>query len=812
MLKRIFNLGFFHESITEKDFMSALKELTAVSLRFYEMSAGEGEPFRFLMDLNTLMGYDTATNRGSMDEDLEWTVSDPEERDFNSEEYYRIMREVVSELRIKNEPAQQTLREFIDYRDGWMVNGSGFGLKPFTVEVGSRAKAGSVENNVNGKGQHRQKNKKQKHSKKQKQKNANGQRKGKRKHAKRGQINFRARKIRTKDVASLSYSTDDLVKLTHAEKMYVKAFPKTDEPGKFRIVYNCDVGSYLRQSYLESFITANNSKEEVWTTLGLSEANMLKFWKTQARDTADRRKIKVSLDQEGFDKRQSLRDVSYAVRRLGEEIKTKANLKGQAAADLEHCLETELKLMRDMRLLDEKGQDRGRVKRGVMSGMKLTAWIDSVLSATQFRYTMRRVKTALEKRGLRITRTRTVSHGDDGWGVIEVGTKRVDLTQHLPVVKDVLEREFDRLGLKLNARKSTVSLDFSDYLHLFTKKQIIERNGPTAKGMTTVGLPCRSFRSLIWNKPLSLRFDDPEFYFNEMVSNVRLAVRRGLPAAIRYFYQMTTKISKAPGEVQAYMRTPTEVGGFGGGTSGFTTVHFPSPRAPEAIKSQTIAPLAFVKASRREIITDYLQSRIGARFAFGSVTFTQRRESKYFTKHKFVFKCTTQQRKEINNLLSFSVTDRPPSNTVGTKRELQELTRDRVPLGSQLGKLIGRPADYVPTAWERRLLLDYTIRAQWRGAIPPALARHGLYSNYGIQQKITKGIKALRSKENLVAAGLNFAFFNEASKDIWEWIVLRAVHLKWRTLPWVEIAAAHLNKMQKRHLWITFNTELLYAG
>lgn len=108
--------------------------------------------------------------------------------------------------------------------------------------------------------------------------------------------NVRREKLRSKEGSLLGYSNEEIYSNCMAKGCDIKIFEKTDEPGpKRRIVVNVDVWSFIRSSYICSWM----GKSPDWTSLGNGNRDNIRMYE-EMQSLGDM--TKVSVDFEKFDK------------------------------------------------------------------------------------------------------------------------------------------------------------------------------------------------------------------------------------------------------------------------------------------------------------------------------------------------------------------------------------------------------------------------------------------------------------------------------------------------------------------------------
>jgi hypothetical protein len=458
-----------------------------------------------------LGGYDTVLNRVDVMEDfLKAATREPAGTD--SDELRSYIDQTVGLIGVVNKCGQVGLRQFIEFRDEYSLPGAATHGSPAKVEV---TKAGKVK----------------------------------------------TKSVRSKFANLVCMSDEEIADMVN-EKGGAIIFPfrKIDEPAKTRVVQSYDTRSFVRCSYLTSFIGDYNAGL-LWTTLGMERvqrASARVVFTSLNKDTdliGSERMEKASLDQSEFDQRQDKSVVMYVIESLRNHIVK--GVRDDLKAQVSKLFDIEMASFEAAGIWEHAPDGKRKLcdwKSGLPSGHKWTALIGSILN---------RSETLVAARRLGIDIVRGLWQGDDG--VVAYYGHRSS---------EQWSRAYADIGLKLNALKTWVSRDRFEFLH-----EVHEKDCAWA-------FPARAFKSVIWRKPFmgDSGFTPPHIERRQLLDTLQKCARRGLVDMLGIARRMVASELQGSGERHAHIRadeilmTPSTLGGLGWGTTGRRAIMWSTPK------------------------------------------------------------------------------------------------------------------------------------------------------------------------------------------------------------------------------------------
>jgi hypothetical protein len=234
-------------------------------------------------------------------------------------------------------------------------------------------------------------------------------------------------------------------------------------------------------------------------------------------------------DQSNFDLHQRKEWVVYALEVLFKKIET---INPWASV----AIKAELRSLQEVDIVyDNRKLTWGK---GVLSGYKFTALVDSILNRAETR-------TVLSRRGINKLALECYQGDDAIVGLFE------------NISKGEIALEYQNLGLEVHPAKTWYGRGATEFLHEIYAPRVV------------YGFPARSFKALAWKSPMTLsseKFGADKL--NSLIKTCLMCHRRGL-----LIYPQVKRILKqyglsTEGGFTAWLRTPTLFGGFGAGTSG----------------------------------------------------------------------------------------------------------------------------------------------------------------------------------------------------------------------------------------------------
>lgn len=418
----------------EVSLIKACKDLSVVALRNWFFSGDRR--YVYLLDWHVLLGYDTVLHREVDFTDFDVFITKQQPEDLVLQGYTDA---AITNIGVKNNGLN--FKQFISFRDPWSVGGTSTEGKKLEFVVTDRFGKSKIL--------------------KQNDKFAN----------------------------LLTYSDQDIYDACMSSTgSFVRTFVKADEPARARLVQSYDTWSFIRCSYIESFIKDYNSSG-LWTSMGFGNKKTMDLYLSLLSMDG----VRLAVDQSGFDLHQSKELVISTAERLFSYLIAKSKSK-----DLERVCAVELACLRNVRMEFSSYGKSGKWEFGLLSGYKFTALLGSILNMAAFNY-------ACDRLGYRIKYS--CFQGDDAVAVM-----------YSTVDREAIAEIYAEIGKKVNVLKTWVSDRRTDYLHLlFDRDKMMVR-----------GYPSRICKSLIWNKPGFSETYNKIGKLNELVSLLLKGERRGL--------------------------------------------------------------------------------------------------------------------------------------------------------------------------------------------------------------------------------------------------------------------------------------------
>jgi len=451
--------------------------LKAISRECLEGVLERGEIWRSIfLDLKVLGGFDTVNNRKSPFDTYKQEYG-TEKAGEEDERLKFWIRDTIKRIGVRNVP--YSFDEFVSFRDAWALPGASVQGTAKKVVIG----VGRTERKI---------------------------------------------RVKNKWFAMLGDSDYKIAKdCFSGKRVRVRPFVKEDEPAACRTVQCYDTYSLIRCSYIDQGI-ADLNEGGFWTSVGLGDEKKAEMRRNLA---SHRDRWKLCTDQSGFDTHQDKRWVVYALRELYAKV---ASVNGHMA----HVIREELDSL-DRVDLEWEG-NRMEWKKGVLSGYKFTALVDSILNRAETRW-------MLERMG-RSDIHYECYQGDDAVVVLENSIR-----------KDEVASVYAQLGLEVHPEKTWVTRGHTEYLHEIYLDGVV------------LGFPARAFRSIAWRKPnTNLSFNEygPD-KMKSVLDSFRMCGRRGLnvtPLLRRFMRGVVDGWSEE--DFAEWMKTPYIFGGFGAGMGG----------------------------------------------------------------------------------------------------------------------------------------------------------------------------------------------------------------------------------------------------
>lgn len=416
----------------EKTFLQYLKEIGVLTLS-YLTTYGINIDFRFFQELQNLSGYSTVLHKeyDIYNDTLPFTQHQP----VNLHPILlKNVKKVINNLIIKK--LSHTFSQYLPFRDNWNVDGVSTVGVPLSIMFS--------------------------HSKK-------------------------TRKFNTKWLTLLSFANKTLYKesLDNIDT-YCYPFIKKDEASKARTVIGYCSWSYLRCSFLETFI--DFSGINIWSTLG-ADPKKKKYTRDLINKAIVENKFLTCVDQSAFDQHQPKELIIFALKYLFNKILEKN-------PQTFSVIQTELQSLENVKLVLDKSSKIVRPwARGLLSGYKFTALLGSILNQAEFMTVCDLCKYKYS-------------------GGLFQGDDAIAWFDH-PISKDKLVSVYSSLGFEVNSLKTWYSQKASEFLREVYYKDHV------------YGVPTRSALSIIFSKPKTYK-PQPDQRFTKNLSNFMKAKRRGL--------------------------------------------------------------------------------------------------------------------------------------------------------------------------------------------------------------------------------------------------------------------------------------------
>ncbi|BBJ21451.1 CP-RdRp fusion protein [Pythium splendens RNA virus 1] len=384
----------------------------------------------------------------------------------------------------------------------------------------------------------------------------------------RGQRKTRKVRLRNKWFKALAFTDEEVVKecLAGAPNL-VRPFRKQDEPAKTRTVQCYDTRSLIRCTYMNQAISDLNGYG-TWTTLDMDATERSHLRRRLLRDDGGYR---LCTDQSSFDINQSRESVCYVIAQLFERM-----VRYGKNDDLARVAAAELRAL-DATVLTTVDEPW---RKGVLSGMKYTALVDSVLNRAA-------TMTVLERLG--VSPELAVFQGDDA--VALLGNQRVK-------VSDVA-REYGDLGLDVNPQKSWFARGRCEFLH------------ELYSGTGVYGFPARAAKTLLWQKPATGASVGGASTVREDLAMLQVAARRRLVKLRGIGRALFARIGAGLEHFDEAWDTPAVRGGLGFGTRGHMAVSIESARRRK-VRVRLVSPAPYAKDVGQDLLVKACLQRASA--------------------------------------------------------------------------------------------------------------------------------------------------------------------------------------------------------
>jgi hypothetical protein len=306
------------------------------------------------------------------------------------------------------------------------------------------------------------------------------------------------------------------------------------ERGKVRAVINADDSTYLQMTYISLWLEKAMQGSNL-STLYMSREQVVDMWLSLSKTLG--RNVRVPLDQSHFDWQQN-KDMIAAF------MDTVESLVSTALHSKDMLLVLDALRAKLARGNVQLGNDLIAISKGVMSGWRWTALMDTVFNYGEFHC----AKQLCTRLGIPIRVESLIAQGDDDQ--VSVHSKHEALA---------LVGAYAAMNFEINASKFFIAKDRDEYL-----RQVV------VKGEVS-GYPARGIGSIFWRNPVSRDPPAGLLRAREQITTWNTLIGRGCVAE-RVLRFMRMDICNANGlsgtQYEALLLTPASAGGLGLGITG----------------------------------------------------------------------------------------------------------------------------------------------------------------------------------------------------------------------------------------------------
>ena len=348
---------------------------------------------------------------------------------------------------------------------------------------------------------------------------------------------------KTKSRTGLALGPDEVEEILRTKEpkrlaQYNVAIPKA-EPGKVRAVVNSALEMFLRMDYVSVFLETA-MKGHPMTTLYYSEEQMFDMWERMGNEAKDLNGIKIPLDQSHFDWQQNMKMIEAFCKVTENYIRISMD-PGEVKDDLLWVMDSICQGMYKLQGVVVIDDEVIKVEKGVLSGWRWTALIDTVFNLGEMHCARKMIGTIAPNLPSGVTDL--IGQGDDD----KVMCSSAGYAAALTIAYDIMNFE-------INPGKFFVDNIRDEYLRQVSEPGLV------------CGYLVRGINTILWRNPGSsdppaglLRAGDQLKAWNKLIN------RGGNES--RILQLLLRDISKGNGltrdEVQHLLRTPVTVGGLG---------------------------------------------------------------------------------------------------------------------------------------------------------------------------------------------------------------------------------------------------------
>lgn len=310
------------------------------------------------------------------------------------------------------------------------------------------------------------------------------------------------------------------------------------ELGKVRAVVSSDDNTYLRMSYISNWLEKVLQGNEL-SMLYMSRTQQESFWE-DARHSTMRDSIKLPLDQSHFDWQQNGRMIKRAMDVLERFIKLSVPKGSQLSNDLLEMMQrVTTALTSPLGTVELEGEKIG-IEKGVMSGWKWTAMLDTLFNYAEFHAVVK----SCERLGLKVHVLNSNFQGDDVYLELADWQSAVNLVEG-----------YRLLGFEINQSKFFMSVFRNEYL-----REVVSENEKS-------GYPARAIGAVLWRNPIKRDPKKGQLRANEQLAMWNTLATRGLDSG-KVRAHMFQDIQQGNGGLKSdvlsmLLQTPKSFGGLG---------------------------------------------------------------------------------------------------------------------------------------------------------------------------------------------------------------------------------------------------------
>lgn len=275
---------------------------------------------------------------------------------------------------------------------------------------------------------------------------------------------------RTKWLLALTVKLERIEKLCLEQQIPVLSVIQKLELGKVRGVISVGDVSFLQQAYYMLWVESR-LKGGDWCTLYMTQEQRMIMWQQMAVVSEDKSVWKIPVDQSKFDQQPNREMMETTLEVVGDWIRE------SGPADCYSVFEVQTKMLLSTRAVVRVGTERVEYRKGVLSGWRITSFIDSIINYAEFKVMERYVRTFL---GIQGTVLNLVVQGDDD--LVWVDNKYFGAA---------ILSSYEQAGFKVNPGKVWIENDRDEFLRKVAWKGEVS------------GYVVRAVPSIFWRNPVN---------------------------------------------------------------------------------------------------------------------------------------------------------------------------------------------------------------------------------------------------------------------------------------------------------------------